>query len=142
MTDAATIAAIATGAATAFGAIAAAWARARATARLAQRDVMTTLQEIADRQAEQARASDEQHRECRREVEGLRVQLREQAVRIATAEGHYLALKAEHALCPRPERIAELERELRRQRRLVDGVVRRTTPPGGIASSLSHPEET
>lgn len=140
MTDLTTIAAIAGGLATALAAIAAAWARSRATARLAQRDVMKTLQEVADRQAEQAQRSDEQHRECRREVDGLRGQLREQALRIATAEGHYAALRLEHAQCP--ERIAQLERELHRQRRLVDGVVRRTTPAGGIPSSVSHPEET
>lgn len=139
MTVTETIALVAAGG-TALAGVAAAWARSRATRRLQQRDVMQTLQEIADRQADQAQRSDEQHRECRREVDGLRGQLREQSVRIATAEGHYAALQLEHAQCP--ERIARLERELHKQRRLVEGVVRRTTPPGGIPSSVSHPEET
>lgn len=138
MSDLATIAAIAGATATALAGIAAAWARARATARLASRDVMQTLQEIADRQTEQARASDAQHRECRREVDVLRGQLREQSVRIATAEGHCAARRLEHAQCP--EQIAELKDELRRQKSLVEGVVR-TTPRGGIPSSVSHPSE-
>lgn len=131
------IAALGAGA-TALAGIATAWARSRATVRLERRDVMKTLQEVADRQAALASKSDEQHRECRREVDGLRGRLQDQSIKITTVEGHYAALRLEHAQCP--ERIAKLEAQLRRTSADV-ALIKRTTPAAGIPSSISHPPE-